>query len=1034
MVLPASSTEIESGYVQVISTGTISEDIGFRPDYVEFITAQQIESADFEENVATNSNCPQNVNGWSEGSVIFDSNGVQKQFSIGAFRNSDSTNSHRVASSTSHVIKNVYTGRNGGECGELRISVTQPLSTGFELDVESKYGQYDEIVRYKAYQFPDNMEFEAGMVKISSTGSKNVDTGFQPANIHIRAAQRINGKNVERSFDPNDPEDDNTIGRSKGYATLNSSGSVIDQQSIGTASSSDSTNAHRSIASDEYVLNTAYVGQDGDLFGRLRAKITGADSNSFSIQVDDKWSGTDEVFLYRAWGFSYYEFNIGHKVFPSNFVNWASDEPNDADDGEDCAVTNWDSNGNWNDLSCDDTEPGICEYQDGTYDSTSSMTYSNAKSECESRGGHLAVIENQSENDYVENNFGTGWIGYFQLSSGSEPDKGWRWINPGYHKFNTGFKPDAIDIYAEQQIESINNEVVTPTNSGCENAGGWSNGFYETDDDRQWSISMGRTSDSQDSHRQGASTVWALNNIYSGPDGGDCGNFEASVEGVSNSGFDMDFSFDSNFESNYGEEMVYYRAFDFKLAPPTVESIEFFNNSGQHSFKVVANISEGSNDIDSCDVEAEDNDGNLKTYSGTASKLNETWSQCTYDSIRYNDTAAWEDRHDSDGKLLKLNVTVTAKDVDGQSDSMMDTNTFSETEPVINSLSYSDYTAEHAFNVSAEVSDDDAVNPNEIKSCTFTFSDDDGNSVTESGTIDYSFGDQDQAECRYSNVNRSMPSGVSPGFEVYEQIDIQAVLNDTHDKQDSTAGAHEIPNSLPTAFDPDPEDDAIIGGDPDQEIYVGTETTDPENDPLTVYYYTGEDDLLGKFDASSGDRTSVLYPDTEVGETYEWYVKVDDTYENYTSSMFSFTKTTKSSYRTEQGVEYRYSSVIMDQTGTREVFFEVENNIEEPKQLKTFISGVNARFTENQKSSISYTLDPESDRRFVILIEPNSIGEKTLNLTTENQKLGVNTTTSIPVTVKKYSDVSETAEVPGIGTIQLLMLLLVSAYLYSARL
>jgi len=24
-------------------------------------------------------------------------------------------------------------------------------------------GQYDEIVRYKAYQFPDNMEFEAGM-------------------------------------------------------------------------------------------------------------------------------------------------------------------------------------------------------------------------------------------------------------------------------------------------------------------------------------------------------------------------------------------------------------------------------------------------------------------------------------------------------------------------------------------------------------------------------------------------------------------------------------------------------------------------------------------------------------------------------------------------------------------------------------------------------------------------------------------------------------------------------------------------------
>jgi len=91
------------------------------------------------------------------------------------------------------------------------------------------------------------------------------------------------------------------LGRSKGYATLDQTGNVIDQQSIGTASSSDSTNAHRSIASDNYVLNTAYVGQDGNLFGRLRASITGADTTGFNMQVDDKWSQTDEVFLYRAW-------------------------------------------------------------------------------------------------------------------------------------------------------------------------------------------------------------------------------------------------------------------------------------------------------------------------------------------------------------------------------------------------------------------------------------------------------------------------------------------------------------------------------------------------------------------------------------------------------------------------------------------------------------------------------------------------------------------------------------------------------------
>lgn len=1032
MFLPASATEIESGYIQTSSTGTISEDIGFRPDYIEFITAQQIESLNFENSVATNSNCPQNVNGWSEGSVIFDSSGVDKQFSIGVFRNSDSTNDHRVASSTSHVIKNVYSGRNGGKCGELRVSVTQPLSTGFEIDVESKYGQYDEIIRYKAYQFPDNMGFDAGMVKIDSTGSKNINTDFQPANIHIRAGQQIEGKNIDTQFENNDPEEDNTLGRSKGYATLNEDGNVIDQQSIGTASSSDSTNAHRSIASDNYVLNTAYVGQDGDLFGRLRAKITGADDTGFGMQVDDKWSYTDDVFLYRAWGFSYYDFKIGYEVIPSGYINWDSDEPNDSN-GEDCAQTNW-NGGAWNDNSCDGSYNGICEYNDGTYDTASSMSWSNAQNECQSRGGHLAVINDQEENDYIENNFGDDlWIGYYQLDSGNEPDQGWRWVDQGRVDFSTGFEPDAIDVYSEQQIESINNEVVTPTNSGCDNAGGWSNGFYDANDSLQWSLSMGRTSDSQNSHRQGSSTALALNTIYSGQDGGDCGNFEGQVKGVSDSGFSMDFNYDNNFVENYGEEMVYFRAFNFQTAPPQAESIEFFNNTNEHSFKVVANFSEGSNDIDSCEIEAEDNNGDLETYSGTVNKLSDTRSQCIYDSIIYDDNPSWEDRHNQDEDLLKLEVTVTAEDIDGLSDSITGSNTFPNNEPTIDQLTYSNYTKIHGFNVTAEVIDQDSINPEEIKSCSFVFSDDDGNSVSESGTIDYSYGGSDEAACKYSNVNSSIPSGISPGFEVLENINIEATLNDSHDQQDIMTGSNTIPNSLPTAFNPDPEDGTIITGDADQEVYIGVTVTDPEDDPLTTYYFNDPGQFIEKVETSSGSSTSVLYPDTEVGETYDWTVKVGDTYENY-SDTFSFTKTTAMAYRTQPRIEYSYSTVILDETDTRAVRFKAENMISESKNLTTYISGVNASFAENEQKTINYKLDGNSEEEFLVIIEPTSTGDKYLNLTTENQEFGVNTTTQIPVTVKNYTDVSGTSEVPGIGTIQLLMLLLVSAYLYSARL
>lgn len=1033
VVSTATATEIESGYIQVTSTGTMTEDIGFRPDYIEFISAQQIESLNFENSVATNSNCPQNVNGWSEGSVIFDDSGVDKQFSIGAFRNSDSTNSHRVASSTSHVIKNVYTGRNGGQCGELRISVTQPLNNGFEVDVESKYGQYDEIVRYKAYQFPDNMEFDAGMVKVTSTGSIDVNTGFSPANIHIRAGQQINGKNVERSFDPNDPEQDNTLGRSKGYATLDSDGTLIDQQSIGTASSSDSTNAHRSIASNNYVLNTAYVGQDGNLFGRLRARVTGADSTGFNLQVDDKWSQTDEVFLYRAWSESYYDFKIGYRTYPSTYTNWASSEPNDQS-GEDCAEM-YDSGG-WNDIPCDDSTNhhiGLCEYGGEEYNTTgSAMSWSSAKNTCDSWGGNLVVIDDSSKNTYLKNNYGNVWIGYLQSSGGSEPGGGWRWIRE--ISFNTGFKPDAIDIYSEQQIDSINQEVVTPTNSGCANAGGWSNGFYEADDNRQWAIGMGRTSDSQNSHRQGSTTSLALNNMYSGQNGGDCGNFEGQVTDVSSTGFDMNFNLDSNFESNYGTEMVYFRAFNFQLAPPQPDGMKFTNSSEGHAFKVEANFSEGSNDIDRCEIRAEDGSGNVRIYDESdgveAVKVSDSKSKCIYDSIRYDDNGAWENRHNLNNEIIGLNIEVTAEDVDGQSASQTGYNTFPNNKPTIKQLSYTNYTQIHGFNVTAEISDQDSINPNEIESCSFEFDDGDGTVISRSGDIDYTQGTENEAVCFYSNVNSSMASG----FEVLEEINIEATLNDSHDKQDLMTGSNVIPNSVPNAFNPDPRDGAIITGDEDQKVYIGTEVTDAEEDPLTVYYFNDSGQFIKKIGTSNGNRVSVLYPGTEVGETYDWNVKVGDTYENYSSNTFSFTKTTRFAYRTQPRIEYSYSSIILDETDTRAIRFKVENRISESKDLVSYISGVNASFAENQQKTIDYKLEGNSEKDFLVIIEPSSKGDKTLTITTENQKFGVNTTTQIPVTVKNYTKVSATSEVPGIGIVQLIMLLLVSAYLYSARL
>ena len=114
----------------------------------------------------------------------------------------------------------------------------------------------------------------------------------------------------------------------------------------------------------------------------------------------------------------------------SSYTNWNSGEPNDAGDGEHCAETNYQGD-NWNDIPCDNNHVGLCEYPDGSYDTTSSTTWNSAKNTCENRGGYLAIVNDDTENQYIYNNFNNVWIGYYQPNGGSvsDPADGWEWVD-----------------------------------------------------------------------------------------------------------------------------------------------------------------------------------------------------------------------------------------------------------------------------------------------------------------------------------------------------------------------------------------------------------------------------------------------------------------------------------------------------------------------------------------------------------------------------------------------------------------------------
>jgi hypothetical protein len=910
---------IETGSVSVTSTGTVTKDLGFRPDYIEFVTAQQIESNNFVESDPTNNDCHHNTNGWSEGSALFDASGVDKQFSIGSFRNSDSTNGHQVASSTSDVVKNIYTNQNGYQCGKLEASVVVPTDNGFKLDIESKYSHYDEIIRYKAYQFPDNLDFDAGMVRITSSGSIDVNSlGFQPANLHIRAAQQVSDTDLDQRYWRG------PAGRSKGYATLDENGNVIDQQSIGTASSSDSTNAHRSLATDQHVLNTVYVDQNANVQGRLEGRITGADSNGFTMDIQEKSYSSDEIFLYRAWGQSYYNFTIGHRVIGSQ----------------------------------------------------------------------------------------------------------------GSQDFDIGFEPDAIDIYAEQQISSINNEVVTPGNSGCSNAGGWSNGFYLTNESEQWSIFTGRSSDSQNAHRYGSSTTYALRNAYSGQNGNDCGNFYGEVTGTSASGFTMDFDYDNSFESNYGQEMVYFRAFNFPLSPPEISDIKIINASNGHSFRVESNITEGANDIDSCDVTVGDGSGNQEVYSGDISLIDSGRTKCTYRWINLTDNPDWESNHNNNGVLPEMDVTVKATGKDGLNDDDTVSQKFPNHEPKVTGFLFSNYTSFHGFKATAVLEDFDSNSSNELDRCWFNVSDGEGNHVYKDSNINFNYGGSNKASCVFQNINSSMPypSDWDNGFEVLEELNVAVNVTDRHGRAHLNDSEKLIPNTPPQVVSAEPAGAQVVTSFP---VTMDATISDPEGDgsvePLeaSIMNESGAQ-VAYRDDMMSGDVIQAEQRSSEdPGDRYEWTVRTEDKWSSK-SYTFVFLEVIGAPYRSGIGLDLNYSSIILNAGDEEYTDLTISNSADASKDITVNLTGVEAEFLDGSTVKDFPNFEPQSQESFTIRITPEEATNKDLTVVVRNNNIGITTEKTVPVTTLRNAQTSR--EVPGLSIIHLLALLSAATVLYSVRL
>ncbi|PSH00357.1 MAG: hypothetical protein BRC30_03935, partial [Nanohaloarchaea archaeon SW_7_46_7] len=139
-------------------------------------------------------------------------------------------------------------------------------------------------------------------------------------------------------------------------------------------------------------------------------------------------------------------------------------------------------------------------------------------------------------------------------------------------------------------------------------------------------------------------------------------------------------------------------------------------------------------------------------------------------------------------------------------------------------------------------------------------------------------------------------------------------------------------------------------------------------------------------------------------------------------------------YNLPTGIDYSYSAMIIDRGGIDFLPYQVSNNGNGEAEFSTELQNVNASFTANGEDSRTFTLDSGEVEQQSIRISPDVefTGTKELRIVTENLETGIQKESTIPIHVREAPKTTE-RPVPGIGTLQLLLLFVTALILFSGR-
>jgi hypothetical protein len=306
--------------------------------------------------------------------------------------------------------------------------------------------------------------------------------------------------------------------------------------------------------------------------------------------------------------------------------------------------------------------------------------------------------------------------------------------------------------------------------------------------------------------------------------------------------------------------------------------------------------------------------------------------------------------------------------------------------------------------------------------------------------VGYNGFDPEDEEPELRHDNRSFSSFSSPIETQGEEIDRAETYWNFTNRVNDSYGSMSVFNYSVFVDNPPP---VITGHNPDNQgftsnypVEVFAEARDRNDEEFTVYLFneTGDHHLLKKKVATDLENVEYDWEVPEAHAEYDLNITVEDRWDN-TTEMVEFQKIIGQGFAMEGGFNYDYTSAILSDSSSENVVFRAKNTRPFARDINLTLSGVNAYFDDG--SNYTYeTFEAEEEKEFLLIVDPdeNNTGQRYLNVTLDYPDIVYNRTESLPVYVRDVPAVSGAKEIPGIGSLQLLMLVLSAVYLYSARL